>query len=308
MTRWTAADIPDQTGRTVLITGANSGLGLRSAQALAERGAHVLIACRDAEKGRAALAEVSRTATTAPELVELDLADLASVRRAAEEVRTRTDGLDVLMNNAGVMATPHRRTRDGFELQIGTNHFGHAALTWLLLPALRAGARVVTVSSLAHRGGGLDLDDLHFTRRRYTPTRAYSQSKLANLLFMLWLDREAQRAGRDLVSVAAHPGVAGTELTRNTARTYALPGPVRDAVGAVTRLFTQPAERGALPQLFAATARGVRGGDYFGPSRLGEMRGHPSRVRPSRAAQDARTAERLWEVTIEQTGIAPDWS
>ncbi|MDA3649194.1 oxidoreductase [Saccharopolyspora indica] len=308
MTRWTAADIPDQTGRTALITGANSGLGHRSARALAERGARVLIACRNAEKGRAALAEIARTATAEPELVELDLTDLASIRKAAAEVRDRTDGLDVLMNNAGVMATPRRSTRDGFELQIGTNHLGHAALTWLLLPALRPGARVVTVSSIAHRFGGLDVDDLNFTRRRYRPLLAYSQSKLANLLFALELDRAAKRAERDLISVAAHPGMAMTELTGNSSRLHALPGPVHDVVGLGTRLVTQPAERGALPQLFAATARGVRGGDYFGPGGIGEVRGHPNRARLSKAARDVATARRLWAVTAEHTGVAPSWS
>ncbi|MER7015988.1 oxidoreductase [Saccharopolyspora sp. NPDC000359] len=308
MTRWTAADIPDQTGRTVLITGANSGLGHRSARALAERGARVLIACRNAEKGRAALTEIARTATAQPELVELDLADLASIRKAAEQVRERTGGLDALMNNAGVMATPRRSTQDGFELQIGTNHLGHAALTWLLLPTMRPGARVVTVSSLAHHGGGLDVDDLHFTRRRYHPVRAYSQSKLANLLFALELDRAAKRADHDLISVAAHPGMATTELTRNSSQLRSMPTPVTGVVSIATRLVTQPAEQGALPQLFAATARGVRGGDYFGPSGVGEVRGHPTRARLSKAAQDPRTAQLLWQVTAEHTGIAPPWS
>ncbi|GAA4862877.1 oxidoreductase [Saccharopolyspora rosea] len=309
MARWTTADIPDQTGRTVLITGANSGLGLHSATALAQRGARVLLACRDAERGRSALREVAASAATSPELVELDLADLASVHRAAAEVRDRTgDALDVLMNNAGVMATPRRRTRDGFELQLGTNHLGHAALTWLLMPALRnrPGARVVTVSSLAHRGGGLDVDDLNFTARRYDPVRAYAQSKLANLLFSQELHRAARRAGLDLVSAAAHPGMSDTELTTNSARLRRVPAAVHSLLGLASRLVLQPASQGALPQLYAATAPNVRGGDYFGPSGLGESRGHPARARMRRAALDERTARRLWAATAELTGVQPD--
>ncbi|MDT7711736.1 MAG: hypothetical protein QOG46_425, partial [Pseudonocardiales bacterium] len=185
MTGWTEADIPDQTGRTVLVTGANSGLGLQTSTVLAARGAAVLLACRDLKRGRAALDRVrAGSGGSDATLVELDLADLASVRKAADEVRAITgDRLDVLVNNAGVMATPPRRTVDGFELQIGTNHLGHAALTWLLGPALLPGARVVTVSSLGHRGGGLDVDDLNFERRPYRPVSAYNASKLANLLF-----------------------------------------------------------------------------------------------------------------------------
>jgi protochlorophyllide reductase len=184
MPQWTANDIPDQTGRTVLITGANSGLGLAAAGLLADRGARVLMACRSPERGKEALRTVGGTA----ELVKLDLADLGSVREAAEDVRARTgDRLDVLMNNAGVMMTPKQRTADGFELQFGTNHLGHAALTWLLMPALRTvpGARVVTLSSMAARPGRVDLADPQFEHRRYQPNTAYSQAKLANLMFAL---------------------------------------------------------------------------------------------------------------------------
>ncbi|GAA2799151.1 oxidoreductase [Saccharopolyspora taberi] len=309
MAKWTTADIPDQSGRTVLITGANSGLGLRSAQALAAKGARVLLACRSPERGRATQAEVAASAAVEPELVELDLADLASVRKAAAEVRDRTgDGLDVLMNNAGVMATPKRTTADGFELQIGTNHLGHAALTWLLMPALRerAGARVVTLSSLAHAYGTVDVDDLNFDRRRYQPVRSYCQAKLANLLFTLELDRRLRAARLDITSVAAHPGVSNTELTANSARTRSLPPLVSNAVGRAVGLVTQPADQGALPQLHSATAPGVSGGQYIGPDGFREMRGHPARAGISRAARDERTARRLWEVTAELTGVSPD--
>lgn len=307
MTKWTTAEIPDQTGRAVLITGANTGLGLASARALAAKGAKVLLACRNPERGKSALQQVAAAGPAEPELVELDLADLSSVRAAADQVRRTTgDALDVLMNNAGVMAPPRSSTRDGFELQIGTNHLGHAALTWLLSPALRAGARVVTLSSIAHLNGGLDLDDLNFQRRRYTPFRAYSQSKLANLLFALELDRAARREGRDLVSVAAHPGISGTELVGNMTGNHQLPAFLRRGLDTAAGVASQSAEQGALPQLHAATAPGIPGGTYYGPDGFRELRGHPKRAAISPAAQDERTAQRLWEVTAELTGTAPN--
>jgi len=303
VTRWNTGDIPDQTGRTVLVTGANSGLGLQTARVLAGRGATVLMACRDPERCRRALREVQAEGVAS--IVTLDLADLTSVRKATVEVRERTgDALHVLVNNAGVMATPRRRTADGFELQIGTNHLGHAALTWLLAPALRPGARVVTLSSLAHRAGGLDVDDLNFEHRRYFPATAYSQSKLANLLFALELDRRARAAGRDLVSVAAHPGLTKTELAGNSARLRApLLGPLA-TLG--HKLISQGVRAGTLPQLYAATAPDVRGGEYIGPAALGETWGAPTRAAISSAARNPDTARRLWERTAELTGVAPD--
>jgi protochlorophyllide reductase len=239
-------------------------------------------------------------------LVLLDLADLGSVRKAADEVRAITgDRLNVLVNNAGVMATPPQRTVDGFELQIGTNHLGHAALTWLLAPALVPGARVVTVSSLAHRGAGLDIDDLNFEARRYQPGAAYNASKLANLLFTFELDRRAGRVGRDLVTVAAHPGLTYTNLPLNPLRRH-LPGPLALVASRGLRLITQGVAMGALPQLYAATAADVRGGEYFGPTSLRETRGAPGRVAPSLAARDERNARLLWERTAELTGVTPD--
>ncbi len=306
MAHWTELDIPAQHGRTALITGANSGLGLHSARVLASAGARVLMACRDRERGQSARDQVACTSAVEPELVELDLADCASVRGAAAEVRERTgDAVDVLINNAGVMATPRRSTRDGFELQLGTNHLGHALLTWLLLPALRQDARVVTVSSLAHHRGGLDLSDPNFERRSYSPVRSYGQSKLANLLFTLELSRKAEASGRKLTSAAAHPGLSATELAANTARMRSLPRQFDRVVGAGTRALTQPVELGVLPQLFAATAPNVRGGDFFGPSGFAGIRGYPSRARMSPRAREPRTAQRLWELTSEMVQYEP---
>lgn len=309
MTNWTTADIPDQSGRTVLITGANSGLGLHSATTLAGRGAKVLLACRSAERGKTALTQVAAHACAEPELVELDLADLSSVRRAASEIRHSTgDQLDLLMNNAGVMATPAQRTHDGFELQFGTNHLGHAALTWLLMPTLRnrPGARVVTLSSIAHLPGQIDFEDPHFERRRYTPSQAYSQSKLANLLFALELDRLARRSELDLVSVAAHPGMTQTELTSNMTQSHGMPPVLNKAAGVLTKAVAQSTAQGTLPQLHAATAPGVRGGEYYGPNGFKGIWGHPDRAKRSHAASDAAAAQRLWSLTEKLTGVRAD--
>jgi protochlorophyllide reductase len=301
--RWTLDAMPDQTGRTVLVTGATSGLGLAAATALAAAGARVLVGARDPERGKKALERVP-----GGELVELDLADLESVRRAAADVRDRTgDALHVLMNNAGVMGTPPGVTVDGFETQIGTNHLGHAALTWLLMSALRGAgaARVVALSSIAHRGHGLDVDDLHFARRSYLASHAYNQSKLANLLFALELDRRLRAAGEDVISVAAHPGLTDTALLSNSLRNrggaWLLP-----AAWVVNKIVTQSVERGVLPQLYAATAPQVRGGEYVGPGGLGESRGYPAPARRSTAAQDVELARRLWDVTAAATAVEPD--
>jgi NAD(P)-dependent dehydrogenase (short-subunit alcohol dehydrogenase family) len=308
--KWTADDIPDQSGRTVLVTGANSGLGLHTARALVARGARVLMACRSPERGDAAVQETNEEAAGGgtAELVVLDLSDLASVHSAASEVRARTgDALDVLVNNAGVMATPHQTTKDGFELQLGTNHLGHAALTWLLMPALRQrpGARVVTVSSTLHNRGGLDVTDLNFERRRYDAWASYAQSKTANLLFAFELDRRARAAGLDLLSLAAHPGLSDTELMGNMMRSRGA-GLISTVVDKAVGLVSQPAQRGALPQLYAATAPGVDGGQFWGPDGFQQLRGNPKPVRASRQASDPGTAARVWELTAELTGVTPD--
>ncbi|RDI20365.1 oxidoreductase [Lentzea flaviverrucosa] len=294
MSRWTEADIPDQTGRTVLVTGANSGLGLRTAQVLAARGAHVIMGCRSVQRGETA----RRTVKGSAEVLELDLADLSSVRTAAEQV----EALDVLVNNAGIMAVPNGRTVDGFERQFGTNHLGHAALTWLLLPALRQrpGARVVTVSSLMHRAGRIDFDDPNWDRRPYSLQGSYGQSKLANILFA----RELERRSPDVTSIAAHPGMTATELTNNMADAHK--SAVMKIGGRIGGLISQPVEMGALPQLYAATSPEARGGEYYGPGGFKGLRGHPAAARMTAAARDDLAANRLWELTIKLTGIAPD--
>ncbi|MEV0681243.1 oxidoreductase [Actinosynnema sp. NPDC050436] len=303
--KWTEADIPDQSGRTALVTGANSGLGLRTAEVLGAKGARVLLACRSAERGQHAVQRVLAAGGKA-ELVPLDLADLASVRAASAEVRERTDRLDVLINNAGVMACPPERTVDGFERQFGTNHLGHAALTWLLMPLLRAtpGARVVTVSSLAHQQGTVDLADPNYEVRKYSAWRAYGQSKLANLLFSRELQRRCRKSGADVTSVAAHPGLTVTELSSTMARAQRNP---LLAVGAkLTELVSQDVAMGALPQLYAATAPGVEGGGYYGPGGFRGTRGHPTRAGSTPAARDELAAGRLWDLTAELTGVTPD--
>ncbi|MGV9361771.1 oxidoreductase [Amycolatopsis sp. NPDC003731] len=307
--RWTEADIADQSGRTVLVTGANSGLGLRTSLVLAGKGARVLLACRSAERGAKALDAVKAAAAGAePELVPLDLSELASVRAAAASVRERTgDALDVLVNNAGVMATARGRTADGFELQFGTNYLGHAALTWLLMPALRG--RVVTLSSLAAVGARIHLDDPNAEHRRYNPAAAYGQSKLADQVFALELDRRLRAAGSGVLSVAAHPGYTATGLGSGMARSYSNPV-LRSLIAGGHRLgevlFAQNTRIGALPQLYAATAEGVEGGTYFGPRGLGNLRGYPAAVPPVAAARSERLGSALWELTAKLTGVTPD--
>jgi NAD(P)-dependent dehydrogenase (short-subunit alcohol dehydrogenase family) len=300
--------MPDQAGRTVLVTGASSGLGLRSAEALAARGARVLMACRNETKAAAAREQVASGASgPPPEVVLLDLADLSSVRAGAEKVAGSVDRLDVLMNNAGVMAVPLSRTADGFEMQFGTNHLGHFALTGLLLPLLgqAPAPRVVTTSSHMHRSGRIAWDDLA-AERRYRRWPVYSRTKLANLLFAYELDRRARQAGSNLLSVAAHPGYAATHLQlagseqsgrRLTARVMSLGN----------HLIAQTDAMGALPQLYAATAPGVEGGQYLGPDRFFQLRGHPTKVSSSRRSRDPEAARRLWQVSQELTGVQYEW-
>ncbi len=286
--RWTAADLPDLTGRTAVVTGANSGIGRVTALELARAGAAVTLAVRDESKGRAAAEGMVGDVTVR----RLDLADLASVRAFAEA----TDGpVDLLIDNAGVMATSERRTADGFELQIGTNHLGHFALTNLLLP--RITDRVVVVSSGLHRNGRIDLDDLNGEHRRYRPWAAYSQSKLANLLFVLELERRLTAAGSAVRAVAAHPGYAATDLQRRTG------SPIANVAGALgNRLVAQSAAMGALPTLYAAT-QDVAGGTYIGPDGFQHLRGHPAVDTPAPRALDAGTARRLWDLSEQLTAV-----
>ncbi len=303
---WTVADIPDLDGVRAVVTGANSGLGFHTTLELARRGASVVLAVRDEARGADAVEQmlqqvpVARLAVTA-----LDLADLASVRAFADTAAQ--EPLDLLVNNAGVMAIPQRRTADGFEMQFGTNHLGHFALTGLLLPALLKGSltggppRVVTLSSMIHRRGRLDRQDL-MAERSYSPWRAYGQSKLANLLFMRELQRRADAACVPLLSLGAHPGFAATNLQ------FAGPRMRRSRLREwVARLgnvvLAQPAAHGAWPTLRAATDPDAAGGDYYGPGGLAEQRGHPVRVGMSAQARDDADAAWLWERSVELTGV-----
>ena len=299
MAKWTTADIPDQTGRVVVITGANTGLGYETAAALAAKGAHVVLAVRNLDKGKdAALLISKRHASVDVALQELDLTSLESVRAAADQLRSDHDRIDLLINNAGVMYTPKSTTKDGFELQFGTNHLGHFAFTGLLLDRLLpvAGSRVVTVSSVGHR----ILADIHFDdlqwERRYNRVAAYGQAKLANLLFTYELQRRLAPHGTT-IAAAAHPGGSNTELGRYT------PALARPAVDLFFSRIAQDAAMGALPTLRAATDPAVLGGQYYGPDGLGQTRGYPKIVGSSKKSHDTDLQRRLWAVSEELTGV-----
>jgi NAD(P)-dependent dehydrogenase (short-subunit alcohol dehydrogenase family) len=294
--KWTSDNVPGQHGRLAVVTGANTGLGFETAQVLAAHGASVVLAVRDIEKGKAAAARIAGTAPGANVTVQsLDLTSLDSIRAAAGELRARHPRIDLLINNAGVMFPPRQTTRDGFELQLGTNHLGHFALTGLLLEQMLPvpGSRVVTVSSLAHRiRARINFGDLQ-SERSYRRVAAYSQSKLANLMFTYELQRRLSGAGTT-IAVAAHPGLAGTELTRNT-----------PAIAAFfyARLLSQTPAMGALPVLRAATDPGVRGGQYYGPGGLFGARGYPELAESGRQSRDTATQRRLWTVSEQLTGV-----
>ena len=301
MAKWTTADIPDQTGRVAVITGSNTGLGYETAAALADRGAHVVLAVRNLDKGKDAATLISRRNPGASvALQRLDLTSLESIRAAADQLRSEHDNIDLLINNAGVMMTPKQTTRDGFELQFGTNHLGHFAFTGLLLDRLLPvpGSRVVTVSSMGHRiRAAIHFDDLQW-EHRYDRVAAYGQSKLANLLFTYELQRRL--AGREqptTAALAAHPGGSDTELARN------LPAIFKPALAVFGPLLFQSAAMGALPTLRAATDPDAEGGQYYGPDGLGEQRGHPKVVSSSAQSHDEDLQRRLWEVSAELTGV-----
>jgi NAD(P)-dependent dehydrogenase (short-subunit alcohol dehydrogenase family) len=301
--KWTAAEIPALGGKLAIVTGANSGLGLETARALARKGARVILACRTRSKADAAIAELVADGV-APELLEfgaLDLSSLASVRTFAEAVRDEHTSIDLLINNAGVMALPYGKTADGFEMQFGTNHLGHFALTGLLLDRLLAtsGARVVTLSSLTHAYARMNFDDLH-SSRSYGEWKAYGRSKLANLLFTFELQRRLEQHGHAVISVAAHPGYSRTNLLNPRMSVSPL---LERLVGLGGRYVSQSARMGALPTLYAATSEHVRGGEFYGPGGIAAVTGYPKRVTAMPQAYDKHAAERLWQLSVEQTGV-----
>jgi NAD(P)-dependent dehydrogenase (short-subunit alcohol dehydrogenase family) len=292
--RWTAEQIGDQAGRVVVVTGANSGIGLETARQLAKKGATVVIASRNAAKAEKAANNIKRDNPAGQVLVMLlDLADLESVRAFAEEFRARFDRLDLLVNNAGVMMPPQSKTADGFELQFGTNHLGHFALTGLLLDLLlkTKGSRVVNVSSSAHRYGEIDFDDLNWEKRKYKEMASYGQSKLANMLFTLELQRRLEKTGGGTLAISCHPGWTGTDLQRHSSLFRFL-----------NPFFSMKPWQGALPTLYSAVSDDVVGAGYYGPDGFMQMRGYPVLTEPKETAKDAAVAKRLWGVSEEMTG------
>jgi NAD(P)-dependent dehydrogenase (short-subunit alcohol dehydrogenase family) len=295
---WTAENIPDLTGKIAIVTGANSGIGYEMARALAGKEATVILACRNKDKGDAAVRQITQEYPEAKaELMQLDLAGLASVRRFADEFANHCDRLDILINNAGIMRTPFGKTADGFELQFGTNHLGHFALTGLLLDIIirTHKARVITVSSGGERFGKIDFDNLN-AEKGYDGGGAYGQSKLANLLFTYELQRRFEGTGVDAIAAAAHPGWTVTNLQVHWRMLRVL-----------NPFIGQKPEMGALPALYAATAPDVQGGDYYGPDGWFELRGHPTKVQSSDRSHDAAVAAKLWAVSEELTGVRYHW-
>jgi NAD(P)-dependent dehydrogenase (short-subunit alcohol dehydrogenase family) len=310
---WTADNLPDLSGKTILVTGGNSGIGYEAALQFARKGAKVVLACRNLEKAHAAAGRIAKAyPDAAVEVMELDLASLASVRTFAKEFHRDHRSLDILCNNAGVMGLRNGRTADGFETQFGTNHLGHFALTGLLLDLLLAtgGARIVTVGSPSHRFGKIGFDDLNWERRFYGRWRAYGQSKLANLMFAFELQRMLAAAGAKQISVACHPGYAATNLPIGSARAMGRVVVDTLVIEAFTvmmnTLFAQSAAMGALPTLYAATSPEAHGGDYIGPGGMAEMWGYPVKVSCTAAARDPEAAKKLWEISEQLTGVTYD--
>ena len=300
---WTEGDIGDQTGRTILITGANSGIGYETARALTQRGAHVVLGCRTRNKADEAVARIDASNPSGTtEILEMDLADLDSVADAAARFASGHERLDVLINNAGLMATPKQLTAQGFEMQFGVNHLGHFALTGHLMEMLIASgpARVVSISSQGHRPGKIHFDDIN-SEKKYSPWPAYFQSKLANLLFIRELQRRLALADSEVIAVAAHPGVSNTNLGHETSGM--LGSMMKWSRPVFDRFVSQSAAMGSLPTLRAAVDASVEGGDYFGPDGFGEQRGHPVKVDSSKRAKDDASASRLWELSQQLTAV-----
>ena len=293
--KWDINNMADQNGRVAIVTGSNSGIGFETARALAIKNATVIMAVRNLEKGRKAAEKVgSESGSAVVKVMKLDLSDLASIRKFAADFKSKFSRLDLLINNAGVMVPPYTKTADGFELQLGTNHLGHFALTGLLIDLIKQtpNSRVVNVSSLAHAFGKLDFNDLNWETRKYKKWQAYGDSKMANLYFTYGLNKKLGNGSSDVTVAAAHPGWTATELQRHSALTSTL-----------NFFFAQDITMGALPTLYAATAPDVKGGDYFGPAGFKEMKGYPKKVASVPLSHDKKIAERLWTVSEKLTGI-----
>lgn len=293
--KWDSQDVPDQKGRIAVVTGSSSGIGCETACVLAAKNATVIKAVRNLEKGRTALEKIKTGQPDADvKIMELDLASLDSIRRFSEDFRKKYFRLDLLINNAGIMMPPFSKTVDGFELQFGTNHLGHFALTGLLSDhILKTGnSRIVTVSSGAHRYGELDFEDLNWEKRKYKKMKAYGDSKLANLYFTYALQEKLEKAGAKTIAVASHPGWTGTNLQRHVGY-----------LNFFNRFFSQDIDMGALPTLYAASAPDVKGSDYYGPSGRHEMKGYPKKVVSNELSHNKEIAKKLWDVSEELTKV-----
>lgn len=293
--KWDSNDIPDQKGRIAIVTGSSSGIGYETARVLANKNAEVIMAVRNLQKGNAALDKIKAGYQDADvKVMELDIARLESVRRFTEDFKKNYSRLDLLINNAGVMMPPYSKTADGFELQFGTNHLGHFALTGLLMDLIinTESSRIVNVSSTSHKSGKIDFDDLDWEKRTYKKMRAYGDSKIANIYFTYELQRNLEKAGSKTIAVASHPGWTATELQRHVG-----------IVNFLNRFFSQGIDMGALPTLYAAIAPDVKGGDYYGPAGWLEMRGYPKKVESNELSHDQKISKKLWEASEELTGI-----
>jgi NAD(P)-dependent dehydrogenase (short-subunit alcohol dehydrogenase family) len=293
--KWDDTDITDQTSKTAIITGSNSGIGFETATVLAGKNAAVIMAVRNLDKGQTAADTIKSQHPNAQVIVmELDLASLSSVKAFAEKFKKNHSSLDILINNAGVMVPPYQKTADGFELQMGTNHLGHFALTGLVMDTIKqtTGSRIVNVSSMAHKGGNINFNDLHWEKRKFKKWSSYGDSKIANLYFTYALQKRLNNETSHVIVAAAHPGWTATDLQRHTG-----------LVSILNPFFAQTIPMGALPTLYAATAPDVRGMDFFGPSGFMEIKGYPKRVQSNPRSKDPDLAEKLWEVSEELTGV-----